>query len=405
MKGIVADIKGKYAVVLGKDGSFTKVRNNGSYNIGCEIDIEKPAAIKTSLAARVAFLAAGALLVIGIGYGAYSYTVPYSIIDVDINPSLEITTNIYDRIIKAEALNEEGQKLLQAGSLKHSSLDKGVAVILNNAVRQGYLKGDAADNAVVFTIVSEDAKRSEKLRKGIETVAIAELKEEGVKSKVVVGKASRQEHDSAREIGLTQGKLGLIEKAIEAEPGLKLEDLRDVPVKDILKKVRENRKADRRKEDKKEDGKEDAQNKQKDSQGNIQDIRKRRENRQEARDSQGNRQDTQKGRENRQEARDSQGNRQDIQKERENRQEVRDRQDIQGRKDIHSRQQDKQESKRDMRNKQEDRENTDRKGGGSVMVTGKSGAGSGKVRGHDRNIISKTSNAENRDRPGLKKDF
>lgn len=288
MKGIVADIRGKYAVVLSKDGSFIKVRYNGLYSIGCEIDIEKPAGINTRMIARAASMAAGALLVMGMGYGAYCYTVPYSLVDVDINPSIEITTNIYDRIIKTEALNVDGQKLLENDSLKHSKLDEGIAVILNNAVQQGYIKAEA-ENAVVFTVVTRNSEKSEKLQKGLEAAAAAEFKEEGLNSELVVGKASQQEHDSAREIGLTPGKLNLIEKAIEAEPGLKLEDLKDVPVRDIMKKVKENKKEDKQidKQDNKQNNQDNKQNNQ-DNKQNNQDNKQ--DNQDGKQDKQGNKQ-------------------------------------------------------------------------------------------------------------------
>ena len=257
MKGIVADVKGRYAVILTGDGSFIKVRNSGSYTVGCEIDFEKPAGVNTRMLARVSSLAAGALLVLGIGCGAYSYTVPYSFVDVDINPSIEITTNIYDRIIKTEALNEDGKKLLQAGSLKNSDLEEGVAALLNNAVQQGYLKDGAAGNTVLVTVVSKNDTKSDQLKRGLQAAAASKLKTEGVETKLVVEKASRQERDDARKAGLTPGKLSLIEKAVKAEPGLKPEDLKNAPLKNIIDKIKESRK-----ESKQNNGQEKRQGKQ-----------------------------------------------------------------------------------------------------------------------------------------------
>lgn len=241
MKGIVADIKGRYAVVLAGDGSFIKVRNRGSYAVGCEINYEKPAGVNVRMLARVSSLAAGALLVLGIGCGAYSYTMPYSFVDVDINPSIELTTNIYDRIIKTEALNEDGRKLLQAGSLKNSELEEGVAAILNNAVQQGYLKEGAAGNTVLVTVVSKNDTKSDQLKKGLQAAAASKLEKEGVETKLVVEKASSQERDNARKAGLTPGKLNLIEKAVKAEPGLKPEDLKNAPLKNIMDKIKESK--------------------------------------------------------------------------------------------------------------------------------------------------------------------
>ena len=393
MKGIVADIKGKYAVVLSRDGSFIKVRNNGLYSIGSEIDTVKPAGINTRMLARVSSMAAGAILVMGVSFGAYSYTVPYSLVDVDINPSIEITTNIYDRIIKTEALNEDGQKLLLTGSLKHSSLDEGITVILNNAVQQGYLKGETAENAVVFTIISKDVKKSEKLQKGLETAATTELKAKGVVSELVVGKASQQEHDSAREIGLTPGKLNLIEKAIEAEPGLKLEDLKDAPVRDIMKKIKENRKEDKQ-------DKQDSQ----DKQGNQ-------DNKQGKQGNQDNKQGKQGNQDNKQGKQDNQDNKQGKQDNQDSKQGKQDNQDSkQGKQDMQDSKQDKQDKQNNNQDvkKNENSDNTDNANtgnGNSDAITEESSTVSGHVVVNDQSGNGKSDNVEGNSKSDNKKDY
>lgn len=253
MKGIVADIDKKYIVILSSDGRFVKIRNNGLYAIGSEIDTGRPLLATRAdfrLKARTASLAAGILLALGLGYGAYSYTVPYSYVDVDINPSIEITTNIFDRILKVEGLNEDGQKLLQANRMTNSRLDEGIAFVLSNAVKQGYLSAEPSENAIIMTVVSNDTQKSAKLRKNVETAVDTELKSEGIRSDLVVAKASHEERETAKKKGLTPGKLNLIEKAVGSEPELKVEDLKDTPVKDILKQIDETRKNAR--EDKKD---------------------------------------------------------------------------------------------------------------------------------------------------------
>lgn len=269
MKGIVADIKGKNIVVLSKDGRFLQMRNNGLYQIGCEIDIKEQPGMNMRMLTRVASMAAVAMFVLGLGYGAYSYTVPYSYVDMDINPSIELTANVFDRIINAEGLNEDGKKLLLSDSLKHSTLDKGIADLLDKAVKQGYLKQETLENAVVFTVLSNDSDKSAKLGKKLSTAVNAELKAEGVETELVVESASREEYDNAREIGMTPGKLNLIKKAIEAKPELKLEDLKDASVKDIMKQIKQTRQED--KQEIKRDKQETKQDKQQDKQEQKQD--------------------------------------------------------------------------------------------------------------------------------------
>ena len=239
MKGIVVDIKGKYAVVLSREGGFIKIRNNGYMNIGCEIDLNQPAVLNTNMLARVSSIAAAFLCTLGLSYSAYSYSMPYSYVGVDINPSIELTANIYDRIIKTEALNNEGQLLLKSGGFNNKKLEAGVNELIDTAVRQGYLKTET-ENTVFLTVTSKDEDKSSQLKKELKSSASKELNDVKVDSLVVVEKASVERHEDAKKIGITSGKLLLIEKAIEKEPDLRLDDLKDVPVKEIMRHIKDS---------------------------------------------------------------------------------------------------------------------------------------------------------------------
>jgi hypothetical protein len=273
MRGIVAEVNGKKVVILAQDGTFRKIRASANMTIGSEVDLNQPAANTKviSLVTRVSSIAAAALFAVGVSYGAYCYTLPYSYVDVDINPSVELTANFYDRIIKVEALNEDAKKLLTGYNLKNSSLGDGVSQLLNIAVEQGYLKADSvmgddnrnttpgavqtgndnkaevqddpstgtvAGNAVLLTVSSTDAVKSAKLKKKIVKKASEELDRSDINSNVLACEASVQQRDDARAMGVTPGKLALIEDAMEDQPELKLEELKKSAVTDLVKKAK-----------------------------------------------------------------------------------------------------------------------------------------------------------------------
>ncbi|HEX2945683.1 MAG TPA: anti-sigma factor domain-containing protein [Clostridia bacterium] len=274
MKGIVAQVEGKYAIVLAQDGSFRKVRAKPFMETGIEIDMDQPAkkVRKTGYIMKAASIAAAALLALGTAYGAYSYAMPYSYVHLDINPSIELTANVYDRIIKVEALNEDGRKLLDGRNLKHSRLEIGVSDLLDLAVDKGYLEEDdlqagssvpvgtessgaaegtagtgtegqeEIDNAVLLTISSDNSKKSGELKKELRDIAARELDTDKIDSEILVGEASMEQRNEAKELGVTPGKLALIENAIETEPELQLEELKRNSVKELLRKIRENEK-------------------------------------------------------------------------------------------------------------------------------------------------------------------
>jgi len=354
MKGIIADIKGKYAVVLTQDGLFKRVRALPGMEVGAEIDLSRPSVSSKSsrTVMKITSIAAACLLALGIGAGAYSYVMPYSYVDLDINPSIELTVNIYDRIIRVEALNEDGDRLIQDKSLKHMKLDSGVVLLLNSAVEQGYLKtpvqdeekddpagadvqankntcsdagtsqtsgngqqsqndggqseGSAADgmaadpagdkpaqsgegsgksgekdiksknnkkdnikieNAVLLTVSSNDRKKADSLKKNIAAAAAEELGREKVKSEVLVGQTSIKQRDAAKNLGVTPGKLALIEDVMQNMPHADLDEFRNTAVRDLLELARNNKQGPKEEKDHAAGKKEDKQDNSKSSGG------------------------------------------------------------------------------------------------------------------------------------------
>lgn len=272
MRGIVAEINRKYAIVLAQDGSFRKIRTVARMTVGSEIDVDQPSKNinATRLISKVSAVAAGVLFILGIGYGAYSYTVPYSYVDVDINPSIELTVNIYDRIIHTEALNDDGKKVLGNRDLENISLESGVSQILSTALEQGYLRasvekkggstnvttGDntvnrtntgldesepVIENAVLLTVASNNTNKSEALSRKLADLASKRLEKDSVSSEVLVGEASVAQRNDARLLGVTPGKLVLIEDALESGSELKLEDLKKASVKDLVQKAKDKK--------------------------------------------------------------------------------------------------------------------------------------------------------------------
>lgn len=87
------------------------------------------------------YIAAAAcfILFITTGSTAYAYYTPVASIVVDINPSLELKVNKWNRIIKAAALNEDGQKMLDSLSIKNKTIDDGLSMILEEAEKENFI--------------------------------------------------------------------------------------------------------------------------------------------------------------------------------------------------------------------------------------------------------------------------
>lgn len=76
------------------------------------------------------------------GYWQNLYFTPSAYIDLDINPSVELTVNSLGRVIASGAYNEEGEEILQRVNLRHAKYNKAVESLLAEMDAAGYFSAD-----------------------------------------------------------------------------------------------------------------------------------------------------------------------------------------------------------------------------------------------------------------------
>ena len=89
--------------------------------------------------------AAACLLLVSIlaGAGWHLWQQPAAFVGVDVNPSLELTVNAFDRVVKATAINDDGAAVLDALSLEGRSYEEAFATLMDSEAMAPYLAEDA----------------------------------------------------------------------------------------------------------------------------------------------------------------------------------------------------------------------------------------------------------------------
>jgi hypothetical protein len=263
MKAIIVDMKGKHAVALNNNGQFIKVKNTGNLNVGYEIDVSSKAIeFNRAVFYKMGSVAAMLMVVLGLSVGVYSYNLPYNYVNVDINPSVEITLNMYSRIIDVKALNADGEKLLYDDSYKNCKLEKGVKLLIDNAVEEGYLKA-GEQNTVMLTVAGKNEEKVLEIQNKVHDVAKEVLDEDKVDSEILVENVVLERRKEAKELGISPGKLVLLEKLQEVNPVASIDEYKDKPVREIMKSIKE------KKEDKKQNNGQKNQDGEKENAENI----------------------------------------------------------------------------------------------------------------------------------------
>lgn len=152
MKGIVFDKNNNNLIVLTKEGQMKKIKSKSkNVNVGEEVDIpiiNINRKLYSSIAAAIVFCIFSLTL-----YMIY-YT-PFGYVFVDINPSIKIVYNRFDKVIDTVPLNEDGENILSKVNLEKQKIDIAVESIVTQAKHQSYLK-ENKENYVLVTVSEFD---------------------------------------------------------------------------------------------------------------------------------------------------------------------------------------------------------------------------------------------------------
>jgi hypothetical protein len=234
MKGIVVEIHNRTAAVLSENGSVVRVPNKG-YCIGQEvISIKKQ--IKTKTVIAFASAAAGLLLVLGLS--TYFYFTPYTYVSLDVNPSIEYSVNRFDRVLSAHGVNDDGTAILNEKNLqkiKYSTIEDAVAKTIDEISENGYFDSNAG--GIVVTTSSDNMTKAKSLVKTLNQVANQGLEKNNCDAVVITEAVGADRVEEAEALGVTPGKLNLVEKLMEAagtDTSVDMTEWLNRSVKDIL---------------------------------------------------------------------------------------------------------------------------------------------------------------------------
>jgi len=187
-------------------------------------------------------LVLSATVILSLAGGGYAYAkTPVAYVSMDINPSVELGVNAFDNVVSVEAYNEDGEKILEGTKLVNADIDDAVSTVISNAISKGYINEDGS-SAIEITTSTDKEKVATELDESLKEVIDETLNDNNVEAEVETEKVAIARRDEARQLGMTPGKLNLIQKLQALDSTITVEDYKDSSVKDIQKKTKELRK-------------------------------------------------------------------------------------------------------------------------------------------------------------------
>lgn len=171
-------------------------------------------------------LAVAACLVVALVAAAgWAWLTPTATISVDVNPSVELGINRFDRVVAARGVNDDGRALLSEVDVWGATYDEAVDRLLASSnVSTLLAEGGQAE----VTVVDQgDSDQCARLLAGVEACT------SGHENTHCHG-ADEDDVSAAREVGLSYGKYRLLLEIQELDPSITADDVRDLSMREML---------------------------------------------------------------------------------------------------------------------------------------------------------------------------
>ena len=197
-----------------KEKVYSKMKNKNNKYIGISIAV-----------------ASFILIFIGI------FNIPTGYVSIDINPSIMLSTNLLDKVVKVEALNDDAKEVINNLNLYGKNASNAVNEVVDNATTLGYIDENSTDNVILVSTYCNNKEKGEKLQENIHNNLNNNLNQNGIKSLIIDSTLTTEDAKKANEYGVSEAKILFVKKAIEQNPELKFEDLIYLPTKEIAKYI------------------------------------------------------------------------------------------------------------------------------------------------------------------------
>lgn len=164
------------------------------------------------------------------GFGGYwIYFTPAATISIDVNPSIELGVNRFDKVVSIEGYNEDGRTFANSLNIKYMNYEEAVQQILASDSIAVLL---SQNELLTITVVGPDEKRCEKILSDMESCT-------NEHANTYCHCAASDEVAAAHEAGLSYGKYKAFLELQTVNPNLTLEDIQDMTMKEIQDLLKE----------------------------------------------------------------------------------------------------------------------------------------------------------------------
>ncbi|PNV63929.1 hypothetical protein C0033_00950 [Clostridium sp. chh4-2] len=173
------------------------------------------------------------LILIGTGWFT-QFKMVYSIVNVDVNPSLEVRVNRRDKVLAVKANNQEAKELLEGRNYKGWDIAEMVESLVDDLAVQGYLTDEK--NVILLSVNSKSQKAYHALQTELPAAVSGALADYGIIPKLFMQKLNEdaETEKQADQYHISQGRQQFINLLLKQDSSLKEEDLASMRVEALI---------------------------------------------------------------------------------------------------------------------------------------------------------------------------
>ncbi|MDP3386113.1 MAG: PepSY domain-containing protein, partial [Eubacteriales bacterium] len=161
------------------------------------------------------------------------FTTPANTLTLDINPSIEITTNRLNNVLSVDPINQDAKDFLENFKIRDKNLDNVVNDLVDRMILTGYISG-GKDNLVMISV--KDNNADPLLLDKVNALIAAFLENKQIEAKVF--SQTIAQNDTSKRIAsdyeISEGKLELMNKIVDNDDKVTYELLRSASLQTLI---------------------------------------------------------------------------------------------------------------------------------------------------------------------------
>lgn len=228
-KGIILECKEQYTYVLCKNGKMKRIKREYNHEAGKEIQIHSLSI--TKIISLVMVSCAVIITVLLNPFQKNTEIKALSYVSLSVNPGLVLKVDENQTITAVSYTNKDGERLVNQINFIDKTLDDSVKLFLDYCFDNHYFTNN---NKIDINVMSDDQKQIQHLEKQVQEMISKYLQHHQVSISIQIDKVTSTQQEEARELGIPDSKIKLIDLVQKYYPHHSKEHLSKQSIDDLV---------------------------------------------------------------------------------------------------------------------------------------------------------------------------